>query len=46
MEENKIRCSKGFTEATKEIMDRADEQGWDIDVDGDRQMVFFSKEVK
>lgn len=46
MEGNKIRFSKRFTEATAEAIDRASRHGWEVKVDGNKQMVFFTKEVK
>ena len=46
MKENKVRFSKSFTEVTAEMIYRAEKQGWEIDVDGDDQMVYFTKEVK
>ena len=46
MEGNKIGFSKSFDEATPEVIDRAEKHGWEVEVNGGEQMVYFSKEVK
>ena len=46
IKENKVRFSKMFSETTAEMVYRAEKHGWEVDVDGDKQVVFFTKEVK
>ena len=43
---NRIGFSKSFDEATPDAIDRAEKHGWDVEVNGGDQMVYFSKEVK
>lgn len=42
---NRIGFSKTFDEVAPETMDRASENGWEIEVNGGKQMVYFSEEV-
>ena len=46
IKENKVRFSKTFSEATAEMVYRAEKHGWEVDVDGDEQVVYFTKEVE
>lgn len=43
---NKIEFSKSFGEATPDAIEQAGKQGWEVEVNGGEQMVYFSKDVK
>lgn len=42
---NKIGFSKSFDEATPDVIEQAGKQGWEVEVNGGEQTVYFSKEV-
>ena len=43
---NKIEFSKSFDEATPTAIEQAGKQGWEVDVNGGEQTVYFSKEIR